>query len=317
MRYAPEAPEAVLSEPVSAIWDKLQSWGATALEMLPNLGVALVIVVLSVMLSKAVARWACRGLKRTDLSPQLRELITSVTRLALIVLGLVLALNALALDKAVATALAGVGVVGLALGFAFQDIAANFMAGVIMSVKQPFAVGDTIATNSFVGTVEHVGLRATSLRKFTGELVLIPNRKIFAESLTNNSEAQFRRIDVPVGVSYADDLDLAEQTAMDAVSTLDDCASEKPVQVFFQGFGGSSIDLEVRFWVPYGADPGSYLRGKSEAIKAIKKAFDEAGLSIPFPIRTLDFGIEGGQTLQDEVKAALDGHNERPRERAS
>ncbi len=293
---------AALEGPLGAVTKKLATWGEVAIQHLPNAVVAFLALWLSWIVGRLASRWVCRGLERTSVSEQLVGLSKSLTRMLALALGLVLALNVLNLDKAVATALAGVGVVGLALGFAFQDTAANLISGIFMAVKQPFHVGEVIETNGFTGTVERVGLRATEVRKFTGELVMIPNRKVFSEPLTNISQAGDRRIDVAVGVSYADDLDKAERVALEAIEDVSDAKQDPKPQILFQEFGGSSVDLEVRFWVPYGNDPSSYLRGRSEAIKSIRRHFGQAELTIPFPIRTLDFGIEGGKGLRAEVE---------------
>lgn len=296
---------AALEHPLDAVTEKLLTWGEAAIRHLPNVAVALLALWLSWVVGGFAARWICRGLERTSAATQLVGLTKSLTRVLAVALGVVLALNVLELDKAVATALAGVGVVGLALGFAFQDTAANLISGVFMAVKQPFRVGEVIETNGFTGTVKRVGLRATELRKFTGELVMIPNRKVFSEPLTNISQADDRRIDVAVGVSYADDLDKVERVALQAIESLSDAKHEPRPQVLYREFGGSSVDLEVRFWVPYGKDPSSYLRGRSDAIKAIRHHFEQAELTIPFPIRTLDFGIEGGKGLRAEVEPLI------------
>ncbi len=302
---------AALENPVEAVTEKVTTWGETAVTHLPNLVVALLALWLSWFASGLASRWLRRGLERASVSSQLVTLAQSLTRVAGLTLGLVLALNVLNLDKAVATALAGVGVVGLALGFAFQDTAANLISGVFMAVKQPFRVGEVIETNGFSGTVERVGLRATELRKFTGELVMIPNKTVFSEALTNISQAQDRRIDIAVGVSYADDLDRAETVALEAIASIADAKQDPKPQVFFREFGGSSVDFDIRFWVPYGKDPGSYLRGRSEAIKAIRRHFAKAEITIPFPIRTLDFGIEGGKGLRAEVEPLLTKKSDR------
>ncbi len=119
----------------------------------------------------------------------------------------------------------------------------------------------------------------------------------------NVSAAEHRRIDIAVGISYADDLDLAERVATEAIESLEHTSPEREVQVLFREFGSSSIDLEVRFWVPYAASPATFLEGRSSAIKAIKRAFDDAGLSIPFPIRTVDFAIKGGAALEQQLES--------------
>ena len=105
-------------------------------------------------------------------------------------------------------------------------------------------------------------------------------------------------MDLEVGVSYADDLEKAKQVAIAALDGLEGRNAEREVELFYTGFGGSSIDFVVRFWLT-DAYPGSFMAARSAAIQRIKTAFDREGVSIPFPIRTLDFGIEGGATLKE------------------
>ncbi len=282
-------PESSL-DAVDQILAKLLQWWNEGAAMVPNLVLALVIVGLTWLAARWVGKVMQRALDRTHFQPQIIGLFVSLTKLAVWGAGLVLALNTLHLSKAVATAIAGVGVIGLALGFAFQDIAANFMSGIIMAVRQPFAVGDVIETNGFVGTVTELGMRATMIRRFTGEVVMIPNRKVFSEPLTNVSAAKQRRVDLEVGVSYNDDLAEAERLVRTAVEGVADRDGSRPVEVFFKGFGASSIDLDVRFWVDYGADPGAFLRARSHAVMAIKAALDDGHITIPFPTHTLELG---------------------------
>ena len=298
-----EAAKDNADDAIGGLMAKLVGWWETAVAMLPNLVIALIVVVAAFWLARLSRKWVHRGLDRTDTAVPLKDLVSSLVRVAIIAAGIMLALSTLTLDRAVAAALASVGVVGLALGFAFQDAAANLMAGVIMAVKRPFSVGEVIETSGYTGTVQEIGLRATTLKKFTGEIVMIPNSKVFSEPLINNTAAGDRRIDISVGVSYDDDLDEADRLALEAVNGIADSLDDPPAAVVFSGFGGSSIDFEVRFWVPYADDPSSYLRGQTAAIKAIKKAFDQGGITIPFPIRTVDFGTEDSQRLVETLTA--------------
>lgn len=134
------------------------------------------------------------------------------------------ALIVLGLSKTVTTLLAGVGILGLALGFAFQDIAENFIAGVLMAFRRPIYIGDLIESNDFVGTVEEINLRTTVIRTADGKHVLIPNSEVLQNSIVNFSRSSELRVDLACGVSYGDDLaggvTLEEALAM-APDTLD------------------------------------------------------------------------------------------------
>jgi small-conductance mechanosensitive channel len=131
---------------------------------------------------------------------------------------------------------------------------------------------------------------------FEGDEVLIPNRLLFENPLKNYYKTKTRRVDLEVGVSYAENLDRVEEITKKAIENLPNLADDTPVQVIYKEFGGSSINLQVRYWVPY-LEYYQYLKGKSDGIKAIKNAYDKNDIAIPFPIRTLDFGIKGGKSL--------------------
>ncbi len=290
---------------LDALFEKLVSWAEIAVEMLPNLAVALVLLVLSWFAGRAAGRAMCRGLahlSRDGGGTQLPSLAGALTRLAVTTAGLFVALGILHLDKTVTSLLAGIGVVGLALGFAFQDLAANLVSGVLLATKKPFVPGDVIQYGAETGTVVRIDLRETQIRRFTGEVVIVPNRKLLESELTNVTQAGSRRIDIEVGVAYDTDLDQAQRVAREAVASVDAVLTDDhEIEVLYVSFGGSSIDMQLRFWVDYVGEPVQFVRARSEVIKAVKRAFDEADISIPFPIRTLDVPRATLESLASEA----------------
>ena len=200
-------------------------------------------------------------------------------------------LEVLSLDKTGTSLLAGVGIIGLALGFAFQDIAANFISGVIIAVQRPFSVGDVIQTDTYFGTIESINLRTLDLRQVTGELVRVPNRKVFEGAIINYTVTTRRRVDLECGVSYTADLDQVRKVALDCMQDFPHLLPDRPVEVMFTAFADSSITFTLRFWIPF-AKQVDYVGAKSEAIMRVKRAFDAAAIVIPFPIRTLDVSPE-------------------------
>jgi small conductance mechanosensitive channel len=292
-------------EMVTLVTDKLYGWLEALISHLPDFGLAVVVLVLFWLIAKGVRAGVFRALSRTSENQAVNRLIATVCFLGLIGAGVFFALGILDLDKTVTSLLAGAGILGLALAFAFQDAAENLVSGVTISISQPFRVGDFIETNGFLGTVEDISLRSTAVRRSQGQLVLIPNSTVFKNPLINYTETSDRRVDLEVGVSYADDLEKAKQVAIAALDGLEGRNPEREVELFYTGFGGSSIDFVIRFWLT-DAYQGSYMAARSAAIQRIKTAFDREGVSIPFPIRTLDFGIEGGKTLKEMLDKGVD-----------
>lgn len=286
----------------SRVVTKLEGWLDSFVNMLPNLVVAVLVLVLSWLLALVLARMARRGLGKLGVRPSIQGLVTTLVRIFILFAGLMIALGILNLDKALTSILAGAGIVGLALGFAFQDLAANFISGVGLSVHRthPFKVGDLIETNAVFGVVRRINLRTTELRTLDGKQVTIPNTQVYQERLTNHSFSGQRRVELRCGISYGEDLEKVRRVAIEAIEGVEERNRSKPVELFFEGFGDSSINFIVWFWIAFQKQT-DYLGAMNEAVMRLKRAFDENDITIPFPIRTLDFGIKGGETLTEAL----------------
>ena len=286
-------------------WDKVLGWVFAFVESLPNLIAAVVVLLVFYGLAKLARRLVKRVAERVGNQPQINRLIAQTAYIGVLAFGLVLALGVLDLNKTVTSLLAGAGIIGLALGFAFQDIAENFIAGIILSIRDQFDDGDIIKISDYMGIVDRVELRATILRVPTGQTVLIPNADVYKSPITNYTKSGKHRVDLDVGVSYSDDLEKAKRVATEAVEAMETRDTSRDVELFFKEFGGSSINFTIRFWIDYRRQV-EYHQARSEAIMRIKKAFDEHDITIPFPIRTLDFGAgpSGGVPLESSIREA-------------
>jgi len=287
---------------LDTLWSKLSDWGRQFIEILPNIAAAMVVIVIFGLLSRVVSRLAKQGLYKLTGHQTLVRLGSTIARIAVILGGVFIALGILDLRTTVTSLLAGVGVVGLALGFAFQDMAANFMSGVFMAVRRPFEVGDMVVIHEVFGTVEDIGLRSTTLRNFEGQICIVPNKDVLQNEIRNYHTTGERRVDVDIGVSYGDSLREARKVAIEAIEGLAFRDPDREVTAIYEGYADSSIKLSVRFWIK--VPETSFLDARSEGVMVTKEAFDAAGLTIPFPIRSLDFGIVGGQRL-DEIAPRL------------
>ena len=300
-------------EPVSVtgalgqVAGELRDWLDALISLLPNLVVAVLIVVVTAFVARLVRRGVRAGLERTmgrvSHAKNVVGLLATLAYVAALAAGTFVALTVVKADGVVTTLLAGAGVVGLALGFAFQDIASNFIAGILMAIRTPFVIGQIVETNGYMGTIHDINLRSTIIETFEGQRVILPNAKVFQEPIVNYSRTAVRRVDVSVGVGYGDDLDAARRSAVAAIEGLEARKTDRPVQLYYTAFGGSSVDLVVRFWVDFSKQT-DFLQAQSDAIQAIKTAFDRDGITIPFPIRTLDFDPNGGLPLADAMPRA-------------
>ncbi len=271
------------------VTDRLQEWLNTAIKMLPNLVMAILILLAFVLIGKVIRRFTDRLLGRVTDNQSLQSLASSVMYVIVIAIGTFIALSVLNLDGAVTSLLAGAGVIGLALGFAFQDIAANFISGTMMSVRKPFNEQDLIETKDYFGVVQKIHLRTTELKTLQGQQILIPNSEVFKNPIINYTRWGKRRVDLSVGVTYDTDLPFAKKIAKEAVEALEGIDSDN-ITIFYTEFGGSSINFTIRYWINFSNSQAVYFEALDKGVIAIKKAFDENDITIPFPIRTLDVG---------------------------
>jgi small-conductance mechanosensitive channel len=266
--------------------------------MLPNFVVAILVLIAFVLVARVIKNISDRFLDRAIKNNSLSSIISKIIYIIVISIGVFTALSFLNLDKTVSSLLAGAGIIGLALGFAFQDIATNFIAGFFMAIKRPFKIGQVIHCEGYSGIIKRIGIRTTELSSFQGQEVIIPNKMLFQNPLVNDSENTYKRIDLNVGVSYGEDLERVRDIAIAAVENIPNINKNKDIDLVYLAFGSSSIDFRIMIWVAFKSQL-EFLKSQSEAIIAIKKAFDKEDIMIPFPIRTLDFGIKGGEKLNE------------------
>src|SRR3954464_16097870 len=218
---------------------KLLGWTRDFILLLPNLLVAVLVLVGFWLAAKLARSLLLRLLHRISHSEPVTRLLAQTAFVALLAAGFFISLGIVGLQKTVASLLAGAGILGLALGFAFQDIAANFMAGVYLSIEHPLRAGHLIASKDIQGVVKRVHLRWTEIRTPQGQIILVPNKQIFENPITNFSATGQRRVDLKAGISYGDDLDKVKRVAVQA---LEQVASRKPdteVELYFEELSDS------------------------------------------------------------------------------
>lgn len=280
------------------IANKLSLWLKELIRLLPNIALATLVLVLGFLIAKWLKKIACKIFTRFIHNDTLNNLFSSLVYIFALGVTIFVALSILNLDKAVTSILAGAGIIGLALAFAFQDIASNFMSGIFLSIRRPLHTGDIVQIKDYMGKITQINLRDTVLRTFQGQMVIIPNKEVLQNPIENYSLLGKRRMDLTVGVSYGDDLQKVKDVTLKALEKIEGLTKEDEITFFYKEFGDSSINFDVRLWVHTPEQP-EYLQVRSEAVMRIKRAYDENDITIPFPIRTLDFGIKGGVPLNE------------------
>lgn len=288
-----------LTDAVLLLSEKFLSWYEITVKSIPNILLGMVVFLIFLIFSKIVKSIVGKILPKFTHNQAVLNLFKTICSSTTIIIGLFISLEIMHLDKTVTSILAGAGVIGLALGFAFQEIASNFVSGILIAFKEPYQIGDIIELDNYYGEVTKISLRTTSITTFQGLEVIVPNKELFTKPFINLTTTPYRRLDLKLGVSYSDDLEKVERVTKEALIDIEERFIGKDVDVFFTDFDSSSINLVVHLWVKYPQDK-SLLRACHKAIKNIKKSYERNNITIPFPIRTLDFGTKG-EKLTSEV----------------
>ena len=245
---------------------------------------AIILLFVGFVVAGALERWTRAGLGRLpSFDETLRRFLSKIVRYAILILVGVTVLAQFGVQTA--SIIAALGAIGLAIGLALQGTLQNIAAGIMLLVLKPFRVGEYIDAGGIAGTVEEIGLFATELKAADGVYVMAPNSELWNKPVTNYSRNVLRRNDIAIGIGYDDDLDLAQKIMMD-LALADQRVIAAPVpETFVGGLGDNAVVVTLRYWT----STSDYWPVRFELTKAIKLAFDQNGISIPFPQRQVHF----------------------------
>ena len=259
---------------------------------------------LIVMVVIIVATWIISGRARTvferritgvaGMSEGTRHAIGALVRYSILFVGMFIGLRSVGFQ--LDAILVATGALGIGIGFGLQNIANNFVSGVILLAERPVKVGDVVHTGGVLGTVERVGPRATTIRQFDQTQAIVPNGELISSVVTNWTLDDRRvRIDFVVGVAYGSDTELVGQLIHDCIAAHPDILDEPEPRVLFVEFGDSSLNFRI---LTYVADIAQRLITQSDLHYAIDRAFREHDVEIPFPQRDLHLrSIDTGAAL--------------------
>jgi MscS family membrane protein len=194
--------------------------------------------------------------------------------------------------------LAGLGIGGLAFALAAQDTIANLFGSVVVAIDQPFKIGETVRIGAFTGTVEDIGLRSTKLRAVDRSLIIIPNKTVAAEAVTNLARFTERRVEQVIGLTYDTSSEQLEAIVEDFRTLIlaESEVEEDSVQVFFRDYSASSLDIWL-VYVAKDADFKKHMRLRQRINLAMMRAVQARGLSFAFPTQTLELGASAAKSL--------------------
>jgi len=266
----------------------------------------------------SLIRWFLpRTLRRARMRRALVDVIMMLITVSLWLFGVLIAVTIAFPTITPGRALTALGVGGVAIGFAFKDVFENFLAGILLLIREPFSIDDFIECEDIEGQVEEITIRDTHVRQTDGQLVVAPNAMFFKNPVTIRTARQVRRTTVICGVAYGEDVDEAREVIAAAVRGVDAVRDDvRDVEIFAQEFGDSSINFEVTWWT--GSRPIDIRSSRDKVVAAVKRALDDAGIEIPFPYRTMTFKepltIINADKSDKNAKSAEDSGDEAPHE---
>jgi small-conductance mechanosensitive channel len=252
----------------------------------------LVVFILAYLLGRALLMpVANRAMDRRGLDSHAKKPLRKIV--AFVVIFVALAAGFAAAGRgSILTSLATIAAAAtLAIGFALQDVLKNFVAGVFIFAEKPFRIGDWIEWDDEAGVVEDISLRVTRVRSFDNELKTVPNSQLTGNVLTNPVDADKLRVKFVFGIGYDDDIERATDIILEEATAHDDIMDDPAPSVRLTELGDSSVGLQSRIWI---ADPSraDFVKTRGEYVQSVKQRFDEEGIDIPYPHRTLTGGIE-------------------------
>ncbi len=284
----------------SLFFERVDSWLDGFVHSLPNILVAIVIFILFYGVSWVVCRAILKVGRRSG-RHNLGQILGSLAQWSIIIGGGLLAATIIVPTLRPGDLIAGLGVSSVAIGFAFKDILQNWLAGLLILLRQPFLVGDQITVDGYEGTVKEIETRATIITTYDGQRVVIPNSEIYTNSIIVHTANTVRRSQYDVGIGYSDDIDVACQAILKALTDVDGVVSDPAPEVFAWDLAASWVTLRVRWWTK--TPQSDIVRARAAVIRAIKTVLDREGIDMPYETQVQLFhdqteehdGVRGAQ----------------------
>lgn len=291
-----------------ALLNDLNQYYLQLIDKLPQLGLGLVLLLGCYFLAGPVSRLLVKPLTYAHTSTLIKVVIRRIISLIIILFGLYLFLKMAGLSTFAVAILSGTGVAGLIIGFAFKDIAENFMSSLLLSIQKPFRIGDVIEVSGYLGIAKQVTARATTLVDFDGNHTQIPNAVVYKNTIRNFTANPKSRGKFIIGIGYDADVDEAQHIGLKVLNDMDAVLTDPEPQVLVDELASSTVNLKVYFWT--NTHEYSLLKVASLAMKRIVIAFDDAKISMPDDAREVIFpeglplntGVESPSNKTSEVR---------------
>ncbi len=279
--------------------EKIDSWVDGFVKILPNMVVAVIIVVIFYFLGKLFKSLIYKAAKKRD-RENLGAMLGGLVRYTTIAVGIMLGITTILPSVKPGDLVAGLGVSSVAIGFAFKDILQNWLAGLLILIRQPFEIDDQIVVNDFEGTVEKIETRATIIKTYDGKRIVIPNNQIYTNSVKVNTAYEFIRSQYDIGVGYGDDMDEAIEVLKKSLQGIEGVEEEKGIDVLPWDLAASWVTLRVRWWTK--SNRSIVVKTMTRVIPAIKKSLDAANIDMPYETQVHLFHDQTEDTDGDRKK---------------
>lgn len=266
-------------------WVTLQANAMQFLASLPTVAAGIVVFVVFWYAGKLTGRLTCRLVIKALGEADLGRALAHLVRFGIVVLGVLIAAVVIFPSVRPADVLAFLGLGSVAIGFAFKDIFQNFLSGILILFRRPFRLGDQVRSGEIEGTVEDINLRATVIKTYAGERVIIPNTEVYTRPVMVRTAYGCRRSSFVVGIGYPDDVERAKALLTARLQAVDGVLPEPRVWVRTVELAPSAVNLEIFYWTS--AYQHAVLAVGDRVATTTKLALDEAGIDMPFPVRRL------------------------------
>jgi len=253
------------------ILEAFQKQWVVFLDLMPKIIMALLVLLVAVWIGRKLGKTVIMIFSRTSLSGIHKSFFLNTITLLFVILGLIIALNILGLEKVAASLLAGGGITAVVLGFAFREIGENFLAGFFLAFSRPFNIGDTIQSGDFIGVVKSIELRNTHIRTSDGRDIFIPSSQIFNQPLINYTKDGLRRPSFVVGIDYGDDAIKAVRLLLEVTKNVEGVLQKPPPGVYISELTAQYVQLEIFFWLDVFKKGVDFLKIKSEVMDNCRK----------------------------------------------
>ena len=259
-------------------WNQFLEFAKTqGVDLAINIGIAIAIFYVGKLVVSLIVRGMRKVMQRQEIDKTLETFVGNLVRMVLMVVVVIAAISQLGIETT--SFIAIFGAAGLAVGLALQGSLSNFAAGVLIVLFRPYRVGDFVEAAGISGVVEQVQILTTVLRTGDNKQIIVPNGQIMDSIITNYSANATRRVDMVVGVSYEDDLDKVRATIEELIAAEDRILDDPAPTIAVSALADSSVNFVVRPWVK----TPDYWGVMFDLTEAIKKRFDQEGISFPFP----------------------------------